>query len=109
MHDVYSINAALRAIAESGEDDYGVLLQRGTLEVGFYKPIGVDPQQPHDQDEVYVVQTGSGFFVLGDQRQPFVAGDTIFVPAGAVHRFEDFSDDFSAWVIFYGPKGGESA
>jgi hypothetical protein len=22
-------------------------------------------------------------------------------------RFEDFSDDFATWVIFYGPPGGE--
>jgi hypothetical protein len=24
-----------------------------------------------------------------------------------VHRFEDFSDDFCTWVMFYGPEGGE--
>jgi hypothetical protein len=29
------------------------------------------------------------------------------VPAGTVHRFEDFSDDLTVWVIFYGPQGGE--
>jgi hypothetical protein len=23
------------------------------------------------------------------------------------HRFEDFTDDFATWVIFYGPEGGE--
>ena len=35
-------------------------------------------------------------------------GQVLFVPAGIEHRFEDFSDDFSTWVIFYGPAGGES-
>jgi hypothetical protein len=29
-------------------------------------------------------------------------------PAGAVHRFENFSNDFVTWVVFYGPQGGES-
>jgi hypothetical protein len=29
------------------------------------------------------------------------------VPAGVVHRFEDFSDDLAVWVVFYGPEGGE--
>jgi hypothetical protein len=24
-----------------------------------------------------------------------------------VHRFEEFTDDFYTWVIFYGPDGGE--
>jgi hypothetical protein len=23
------------------------------------------------------------------------------------HRFENFTDDFGTWVIFYGPEGGE--
>ena len=31
----------------------------------------------------------------------------LFVPAGVEHRFDDFSDDFAAWVVFFGPKGGE--
>jgi hypothetical protein len=31
----------------------------------------------------------------------------LFVPAGVVHRFEDFSDDLAIWVMFYGPEGGE--
>jgi len=34
-------------------------------------------------------------------------GDLLFVPAGIVHRFEDFTDDFATWVMFYGPEGGE--
>jgi hypothetical protein len=34
-------------------------------------------------------------------------GELLFVPAGVVHRFEDFSDDFATWVMFYGPEGGE--
>ena len=37
----------------------------------------------------------------------FGPGDLIFVPAGAEHRFEDFSDDLETWVAFYGPEGGE--
>ena len=32
----------------------------------------------------------------------------IWVPAGAEHRFEDFSDDLAVWVVFYGPEGGET-
>jgi hypothetical protein len=31
------------------------------------------------------------------------------VPAGAHHRFYDFSEDFGTWVFFYGPQGGDSA
>jgi mannose-6-phosphate isomerase-like protein (cupin superfamily) len=47
-------------------------------------------------------------FVNGDRRLPFGPGEALFVAAGVEHRFEEFSDDFAAWVIFYGPDGGEA-
>lgn len=83
------------------------LLRRGSLSVELYAPRGHDPQQPHKQDELYVVVAGSGEFINGDERHPFGPGDVLFVPAGVEHRFENFSADFQTWVIFYGPEGGE--
>lgn len=83
------------------------LFQHGTLEVEYYKPEALDRQQPHERDEVYVVISGSGYFVNGETRHRFEAGQVLFVPAGVVHRFEDFTDDFATWVFFYGPPGGE--
>lgn len=82
---------------------------RGTLRVLLYAPRGTDPQTPHEQDEVYVVMKGSGSFTLQGVRRAFAEGDVLLAPAGAAHRFEDFTDDLAAWVIFYGPPGGESA
>ena len=104
-----TLAAALEAVRESDDGVYGVLLERGSLQIGYYRPVGVDPQQPHDKDEVYIIQSGTGCFVLGSHRQPFSPGEALFVPAGVVHRFEDFSEDLAAWVIFYGPAGGEEA
>lgn len=107
MADRMTTERALQALARSDDGEYAVLLEHGTLELGFYRPDGVDRQSPHDRDEVYVVQSGAGWFVNGDSRQPFEAGEALFVPAGVEHRFEDFSTDFAAWVVFYGPPGGE--
>jgi gentisate 1,2-dioxygenase len=81
--------------------------EHGTLQIKMYRPQGADGQQPHVRDEVYVVARGSGWFVNGTQRHAFGAGDVLFVPAGVAHRFEEFSDDFCTWVLFYGPEGGE--
>ncbi len=39
----------------------------------------------------------------------FRPGDVLFVPAKVAHRFEDFSNGFATWVMFYGPSGGETA
>jgi mannose-6-phosphate isomerase-like protein (cupin superfamily) len=83
------------------------VMRRGTLRVGLYSPPGTDPQGPHTQDEVYVVMRGVGTFVRGGERVAFEAGDVLFVAAGVAHRFEEFSEDFTAWVVFYGPEGGE--
>jgi mannose-6-phosphate isomerase-like protein (cupin superfamily) len=106
MGERLTVDRAQRLAAESEQGNYGVLLEHGTLELGFYRPEGSDPQRPHEQDEIYIIQAGSGFFVHGDNRRPFEPGEALFVPAGDVHRFEDFSSDFAAWVIFYGPQGG---
>ena len=83
------------------------MFRHGTLEAELYAPQGNDPQQPHTRDEVYVVISGHGQFDNGGEVQRFEAGDMLFVPAGRAHRFTAFSEDFSTWVLFYGPQGGE--
>jgi len=84
-----------------------LLLAHGTMRLRWYAPRGRDEQTPHEQDEVYFVASGSGWFVNGEHRHPFAPGDVLFVPAHRSHRFEDFDDDLGAWVVFYGPPGGE--
>ncbi|MBO0721707.1 MAG: cupin domain-containing protein [Blastocatellia bacterium] len=84
------------------------LFEHGSLEVKIYAPRGSDRQKPHDRDEIYVVAQGSGVFFDGATRRRFRAGDLIFAPAGSEHRFEEFTEDFAVWVMFYGPEGGEA-
>ena len=97
-----------RSRRQLGEADraFVELFRHGPVSVELYAPRGVDPQQPHTQDEIYVVVSGRGQFVNGPSRHPFEPGDVMFVPAGITHRFEDFSDDFLVWVVFCGPQGG---
>ena len=92
---------------EREDSPYEKIFRHGSLHVEIYKPEHEDPQTKHSLDEIYVVISGTGYFVRGDSREPFEAGEVIFVPAGTNHRFEDFSDDFATWVFFYGPEGGE--
>jgi mannose-6-phosphate isomerase-like protein (cupin superfamily) len=83
------------------------ILRHGSLEVRWYAPKGIDPQGPHDRDEIYIIASGEGMFVRGSERVQFRANDLLFVPAKMEHRFEEFSADFAAWVVFWGPQGGE--
>lgn len=83
------------------------VFNHGSLSVELYKPEKIDLQKPHTQDEVYIIATGTGEFLNNGVRTTYTAGDFLFVPANTEHRFENFSDDFSTWVLFYGPEGGE--
>ena len=78
------------------------ILVDGDLELRLYAPKGHDPQTPHDRDELYIVASGHGKFRAGNKIEPFAPGELLFVAAHEIHRFEDFSDDFAAWVVFYG-------
>ena len=98
-----TIAGALRTLEASGTD-FARLLERETFDVGLYKPDKIDPQGPHVRDEVYVIASGSGFFEHKGVTEAVAAGDVLFVPAGDPHRFRDFTDDFSAWVVFFGHR-----
>ncbi|HTC26221.1 cupin domain-containing protein [Dyella sp.] len=82
-------------------------LRHGSMKTGIYAPRRVDTQTPHKQDELYIVISGSGDFIKNEQRCRFQAHDVLFVEAGIPHRFENFTDDFATWVVFWGPDGGE--
>ncbi len=100
-------SAAVTKRRAEGHRPFTVLHARGTMVLELYAPRGVDDQQAHSQDELYIVARGSGTFVCGDERMAFGPGDALFAAAGVEHRFEDFTDDFETWVVFYGPEGGE--
>lgn len=106
MNNHISIKDAKSALAKSG-NLFETLFNHGTLSVELYKPDKVDNQSPHTRDEIYVIATGSGQFNIADEVTTVNTGDILFVPAAAPHHFFDFTPDFSTWVFFYGPEGGE--
>jgi mannose-6-phosphate isomerase-like protein (cupin superfamily) len=88
---------------------HSLALRHGSMAVLVFAPKGKDLQSPHNQDEIYIVMGGSGEFVMEGQRTACNLGDVLFVPANAAHHFENLSDDFVTWAIFWGPEGGETA
>ena len=103
-----TVAAAIAQLPGPKGERFVELFRHGSLSVELYAPRGVDPQTPHTRDEVYTVIQGSGWFRNGSDRHRFGPGDVLFVPAGVVHRFEEFTDDMMVWVFFYGPEGGEA-
>lgn len=107
-----TLKISLQRAAETLEgidSTFVTLFKRADFSAELYAPQKVDLQQPHEQDEIYIIASGSGTFLRGEERVSFERGDLLFVPAGVVHRFEQFTSDFATWVLFFGPKGGSSA
>ncbi len=98
---------AMARLPSRGGKRFDTVFRHGSLQVEIFAPRGRDAQRPHTRDEVYVVVRGSGFYVNGTQRFAFRAGDVMFAAAGEEHHFENFTEDFFTWVLFYGPEGGE--
>jgi len=92
-----SIEEAMKHL--KGDIRFATVLQHGTMSVEIYQPIGHDPQQPHEQDELYIIISGSGDFYNNGITKSFQAGDVLFVPAGDEHRFENFTEDLM-FIIF---------
>jgi mannose-6-phosphate isomerase-like protein (cupin superfamily) len=82
-------------------------MDRGTLKIKLSCPVRPNQQSPHAQDELYVIVRGRGVLVHDGRKDAFETGDLMFVAAGTEHHFEDFTDDLTVWVAFFGPEGGE--
>ena len=107
MNFKVSPDDALKKLLDEKEFPFTVVMNHGTMSIEYFAPKKADTQTPHKQDEIYVIEKGDGTFFRSGERISCKKGDILFVPAGMEHRFENFSEDFAVWVIFYGPEGGE--
>ncbi len=76
----------------------------GDLEVRFAARPTNGPQTPHLRDELYVVASGTSRYRVEDRVSTVGPGDLLFCAAHTAHGFEDPSEDFRVWVLFYGPQ-----
>jgi mannose-6-phosphate isomerase-like protein (cupin superfamily) len=99
----FDVETAKRRLAEAG-GGYEVVHTSPGLEVGVYVLVApeADKQQPHDDDEVYVVLEGRGTLEVAGVETPLEEGHGIFVPAGADHRFTGY-EQLAVLVIFTRP------
>ena len=99
----FQVVESLSVLKESG-NLFAELFNDKSITIEVYKPEGEDLQAPHHRDELYMVISGSGDFRMNDEVVQFKSGDLLRVPQGVVHRFENFTEDFATWVIFYGDE-----
>jgi len=77
------------------------------LSVGTYSvPLdGADLQQPHTEDEIYVVIAGRAELQTPTERVPVGPSSVIYVPAGEPHRFVNLTEPLTVLVVFAPPEG----
>ena len=84
---------------------FAAVMAGAAMSVEVFAPRGHDRQTPHAQDELYFVHSGTAELVMNGQRFAAAVGDAFFVATRVVHCFENFSEDFTTWVVFCGSSG----
>lgn len=100
MDGAFGVEAAKTRLQAAG-GGYEIVHTSPGLELGVYVLVApdADRQQPHDDDEVYVVLEGSGVLEIEGKQFPVGEGEAIFVPARADHRFTAY-EQLAVLVIF---------
>jgi mannose-6-phosphate isomerase-like protein (cupin superfamily) len=95
---------SVKAVQErlgAGNGGYEIIHSSSGLEVGVYVLVAPEPdrQQPHDDDELYIVLAGRGTLDLEGDELELREGESAFVPAYAEHRFTSY-EQLCVLVIF---------
>lgn len=99
MHP-FDTSAAVERLRAAG-GGYEMVHESRGLELGVYVLVAPEPdrQQPHDDDEIYLVLDGSGVLDVEGTSVPMSVGDAVFVEAGADHRFSAY-EQLAVLVLF---------
>ena len=102
MHS-FDTREAVKRLRQAG--GYEIVHESPGLELGVYMLVAPEPdrQQPHEDDEVYVVLEGRGTLEIeGERVELHEPGQSVFVPAGAEHRFVGY-EELAVLVVFVRP------
>jgi len=101
-HDMHAfgVGSVVEKLRAAG-GGYEIVHESVGIELGVYVLVAPEPdrQQPHEDDEVYVVLDGSGMLDVGGKSVPVKVGDAVFVEAGADHRFSAY-EQLAVLVLF---------
>ena len=97
---IVEIQQAKERLAAAG-GGYEIVHESPGLELGVYVLVAPEPdrQQPHEDDEVYVVLEGRGTLDIEGARVDLREGQAAFVQAGAQHQFVGY-EQLAVLVIF---------
>lgn len=111
MTDKSLITDVATRLEAQGEQTFVEFLRVPALSMGLFAapPGHADTQQPHAEDEVYVVVRGRAVFDCRGQRTDVRAGSIIYVPAHEPHHFADITEDLQVVVVFAPPESSPTS
>lgn len=94
-------------VSAHGDHTYREFLRVPALSLGLFAVASghADTQEPHLQDEVYLVLAGRAVLDIDGLLTPVSAGSIAYVPARQPHRFIEITDDLQVVVLFAPPEG----
>jgi mannose-6-phosphate isomerase-like protein (cupin superfamily) len=100
--DVASLEEARAEVQHRSGELYLEFLRRDSMSCGLYvlEAGADDPQEPHQEDEVYVVLGGRAQLMVAGRDHPVGPGSVLFVARTVPHRFHDVSERLSVLVLF---------
>ncbi|HEX5450212.1 MAG TPA: cupin domain-containing protein [Gaiellaceae bacterium] len=96
----FDIDAVKQRLA-AANGGYEAVHESAGVELGVYVLVAPEPdrQQPHEDDEIYIVLEGTGTLDVAGKSVELREGHAVFVPAGVEHRFSGY-EQLSVLVIF---------
>jgi mannose-6-phosphate isomerase-like protein (cupin superfamily) len=90
----------------SASDPWTEFERSDSLSAGLYvlQTGEADLQTPHNEDEIYVVMSGTARFVASGEPVDVGPGTVLFVPAHEPHRFEEIQGPLRLVVVFAPPE-----
>jgi mannose-6-phosphate isomerase-like protein (cupin superfamily) len=104
--DTASLEVARAEIQRRTGELYLEFLRRDSMSCGLYvlEAGADDPQEPHEEDEVYVVLAGRAQLEVAGRDHPVEPGAVLFVARTVPHQFHDITERLSVLVLFAPPE-----
>jgi len=112
--DAFETADLVAAQDQPGEHTYVDFLRKEMLSLGMaiWPAGGEDTQEPHLEDEVYVVMAGRGQIRVAGEDRAVSPGSVVYVGARVDHRFHSVEEDLQVlvfWAPPYGSRAGATA
>lgn len=107
---VFELNKLVEERAKQ-QRPYLRFLDESSMSLGLYvlQHGAEDRQSPHDQDEVYYIDSGKAILRVGKDEIVVRPGSIVYVKAKVPHKFEKITEDVQVLVIFPKKPFDESA